>query len=127
MAAATDKDGRFDTALFEERCAIGGAGYLELAGTFVPYMDEELQALAASIEEGRLVGSETLTQEMASRAHGLAGSGSTFGLRGVQETALQLERAIRQGQQTMVRAHLVQLEEECGHACAFLQRMIDEH
>ncbi|WP_167512495.1 Hpt domain-containing protein [Oceanidesulfovibrio marinus] len=126
MAATTDNDGRFDTALFHERYEMGGDGYLELAGTFVSYMDGEMQVLTAAIERGGLTGSDALAKDMASRAHGLAGSGSTFGLRGVQEAALQLERTIRQGQQAMIRACLVQLEEECALAREFLQRMTDE-
>lgn len=125
MDRLKDQDSRIDTALFEQRYTFGGEGFLELAAAFSTYMQDEMSVLTKSIERSCAVAGRERAAELAGLAHGLAGSAATFGLRGVQEASLQMERTLLQGRAAAIRASFLVLEDECRHALAFLQRMAD--
>lgn len=123
MNGCTEPGARFDTALFEERCKCGGDGYLELAAVFSTYMDDEMSILSEAVGRSGKVGSQEQATKLAARAHSLAGGAATFGLRGVQEASLQMERTLLQGRAEGIRASFLVLDNECSHAREFLRRV----
>ncbi len=125
MERHKDQDARVDTGLFEQRYTCGGVGFLELAAAFSEYMQDEMTVLTTSIESSGAVDGRERAAELAGLAHGLAGSAATFGLRGVQEASLQMERTLLQGRAASIRASFLVLEDECRHAQAFLRSMTD--